>query len=266
MNIIVCAKQVIDSEAPAKSFAIDESGLRQARNGLLLTINPYDQNALEVALGFRDRGGAHVTVLSVGTLAALQTLRHALAMGADRAILVDDPRLLDSDPFGLAHGLAQAVRTIGSHDLILAGCESSDTGDAVVGPLLAEELGLSCITYASAIALQNKGVQVYRNTFDGAERIEASLPIVVTITSSAANLPRFPKLRDVMRAAKENVPVWSGSDIGVDPARLGAAQARAVISDLRIPDRESKCEFISGGSAQEQGRRLAQKLRGIGVI
>src|SRR5574337_608197 len=139
MHTIVCIKQIIDPEIPADQFKLDPNTKRQVRGGLSLVISAYDQNALEVALQLREKVGGKVT---------------ALCLGVDAGVLVSDPLLLESDPFGVAHILARAVQTIGLPDLVLTGCVSGDTGDKVVGPLVAEELGVPCVTFVSRVELK----------------------------------------------------------------------------------------------------------------
>src|SRR5512137_1459929 len=151
MNVVVCIKQIIDPEIPAEQFKLDPASKRQVRGGLSLVISAYDQNALEVALQLREKTGGKITALSLGEPEAQGAVKSAMGMGVDAGVLVTDPVLMGSDSLGVAHVLAKAIQKIGPPDLILTGCVSGDTGNKVVGPLLAEELGLPYLSFVSRI-------------------------------------------------------------------------------------------------------------------
>jgi electron transfer flavoprotein beta subunit len=266
MEIVVCIKQIIDPEIPAEQFRLDPATRRQVRGGLSLVISAYDQNALEVALQLREKHGGRITALCLGQPEAQGALKSAMGMGVDAGVLVSDPALLGSDAFGVAHVLARAVGKLGKADLILTGCVSGDTGDKVIGPLLAEELGLPCLAFASRIEAADGRARVRRITEDGYEMIEAPLPFVASIVSDDSNVPRYSKLKDIMIAARKTVPVWTGAELGVDPARVGPAAHRMQLCGVTIPARESRCELIPGDTPAEQAERLAQRLRDLKII
>ncbi len=266
MHIVVCIKQIIDPEIPTDQFKLDPASKRQVRGGLSLVISAYDQNALEVALQLREKTGGKVTALCLGEAGAMSAVKSALGMGVDDGVLVSDTTLLDSDSFGVAHVLAQSIRKIGSPDLILAGCVSGDTGNKVVGPLLAEELGVPCVAFASRIEVTDGKAVVRRIVEDGYERVEAPLPLVVTIVSDDTNVPRYSKLKDIMAAAKKQVPTWKGTDLNLTANRVGAAAARLQVTDVYVPKRESRCEMVDGETPGESAERLALRLRELKVI
>jgi electron transfer flavoprotein beta subunit len=266
MHTVVCIKQIIDPEIPTDQFKLDPASKRQVRGSLSLVISAYDQNALEVALQLREKAGGKVTALCLGEMGAMSAVKSALGMGVDDGVLVSDPSLLDSDSFGVAHVLARAIQKIGKPDLILAGCVSGDTGNKVVGPLLAEELGLPCVTFASRIEVADGKAVARRIVEDGYERVETPLPLVVSIVSDDTNVPRYSKLKDIMAAAKKQVPTWKAADLGLDPARVGAAAARLRITDVYVPKRESRCELLDGDTPDEKAERLALRLRELKVI
>jgi electron transfer flavoprotein beta subunit len=266
MHIVVCIKQIIDPEIPTDQFKLDPATKRQVRGGLSLVISAYDQNALEVALQMREKAGGKVTALCLGEAGAMSAVKSALGMGVDDGVLVSDPTLPDSDSFGVAHVLAQAIRKIGTADLILTGCVSADTGNKVVGPLLAEELDLPCVTFASRIEVTAGKAVARRIVEDGYERVEAPLPLVVSIVSDDTNVPRYSKLKDIMAAAKKQVPTWKGADLNLDAARVGAGAARLQITDVYVPKRESRCELLDGDTPDEKAGRLAMRLRELKVI
>jgi electron transfer flavoprotein beta subunit len=266
MNIVVCIKQIIDPEIPSEQFRLDPATKRQIRGGLSLVVSAYDQNALEVALQLREMGGGSVTALCLGESGAMGAVKTALGMGVDAGVLVSDPALLDSDSFGVAHILARAVRRIGAVDLVLTGCVSGDTGRKVMAPLLAEELGWGCVTFATRVQAQDGRAVVRRIVDDGYETVEGRLPLVLSILSDDTNVPRYSKLKDIMAAAKKQVPTWKAADLSLESSKVGAAAVRLRLRDVLIPRRESRCELAGGDTPQEQGARLAERLRELKVI
>ncbi|OGB91769.1 MAG: electron transfer flavoprotein subunit beta [candidate division NC10 bacterium RIFCSPLOWO2_12_FULL_66_18] len=266
MHTIVCIKQIIDPEIPADQFKLDASTKRQVRGGLSLVISAYDQNALEVALQLREKVGGKVTALCLGESGAMGAIKTALGMAVDEGVLVSDPPLLESDPFGVVHILAKAIQKIGVPDLVLTGCVSGDTGDKVMGPLIAEELGLPCVTFVSKVEVKDGKALVRRIVEDGYELVEAAFPLVVSIISDDSNVPRYSKLKDIMVAAKKQVPTWKTADLGLDGERVGAGAARLQMRDVSIPERDSKCEILDGETPEERAERLALRLRELKVI
>ena len=266
MNTIVCIKQIIDPEIPAEQFKLDANTKRQIRGGLSLVISAYDQNALEVALQLREKVGGKITALCLGESGAMGAVKSALGMGVDDGVLVSDPDLLASDSFGVAHALAKAVQKIGMPDLILTGCVSGDTGNKVVGPLIAEELGLPCATFVSRIEVKGGKAVMRRVVEEGYELVEGALPMVISILSDDTNVPRYSKLKDIMTAAKKQVPTWKAADLNLEGARVGAAAARLQVKGVAIPKRESRCEMLDGDTPEERAEKLALRLRELKVI
>jgi electron transfer flavoprotein beta subunit len=266
VNIIVCIKQITDPEAPDRTFAIDPVTARQDRSGLSLVASSFDLNACEVALRLRDGAGAHVTAVSVGSVAATQVLRQALGMGFSAGVLLTDRSFHSSGPLETAYVLSQAIRKLGQPDLILTGCESGDLAGAAVGPLIAEELGVGCITYASQISATQTGYEIRRTFSDGYELFHASPPLVVTIVSDQANLPRAPRLRDIMAAPKQQIPAWTALDLGVGVERFALPPTQVTKCDVTISSRDSACEWIVGDTVEEKARNLAHRLHDLDVL
>jgi electron transfer flavoprotein beta subunit len=266
MNVVVCIKQIIDPEIPAEQFKLDPASKRQLRGGLSLVISAYDQNALEVALQLREKAGGKITALSLGEPEAQGAVKSAMGMGIDAGVLVSDPALTGSDSFGVAHILAKAIRKIGPPDLILTGCVSGDTGNKMVGPLLAEELGIPFVAFVSRIETKDGKVVARRIVEDGYELVEAPMPVVASILSDDTNVPRYSKLKDIMAAARKTVPVLKAADLGVDPSRVGPGGRRLEVRDLTFVQRDTRCELVSGETPAEQAERLATRLRELKVI
>jgi len=264
VEIVVCLKEIIDPEIPPSQFKIDPVAKRQLQEGHALVISTYDEHALEVALKLKEAAGGTVTALCLGAPTATTALKKALAMGAEQAILLSDPALPTADAFGVAAALAAAIRKRGPFDLILAGCESGDWASRAVGPLLAEELALPCVAYASRVEAAGADVQVRKVVEDGYEVIEAPLPLLVTITSDESNIPRFPKLKDIMAAGRKPIPTWTAADLGLAAGEKAAG--RVAVAELSIPVRESRCEILDGESPEEKVDRLVSRLRDLKLL
>jgi electron transfer flavoprotein beta subunit len=266
MNVVVCIKQIIDPEIPTEQFKLDPESKRQVRGGLSLVISAYDQNALEVALQLREKAGGKITALSLGEPEAQGAVKSAMGMGIDAGVLVSDPALAGSDSFGVAHILAKAIQKIGLPDLILTGCVSGDTGNKMIGPLLADELGMPSMSFVSRIEAKDGKVVARRIVEDGYELVEAPMPLVASILSDDTNVPRYSKLKDIMTAARKRVPVWKAIDLGVNLACVGPQGRRLHVRDVTVVQRDSRCELVNGETPAEQADRLATRLRELKVI
>ncbi|MDR7435588.1 MAG: electron transfer flavoprotein subunit beta/FixA family protein [Armatimonadota bacterium] len=266
MEIVVCLKQIVDPEIPASEFRLDPVTKRQIRGSHALVISTYDENALEVALQLKEKQGGKVTAVTIGEEQATEALRKALAMGADSAVLISDPPLLEADDLGKARVLARAIRKLTTPDLILCGCESADWVSRIVGPFLAEELGLPCVTFGTRIEPRDGKIVVRRIVEDGYHLVEAALPAVVTIASDETNTPRLPKVRDIMAAVKKPITLLRMADLGIEPGSLKEMEGRIVLQDVAIPVREARCEFIEGDTPEEQAERLVLRLKELKVI
>lgn len=195
MNIYVCIKRVPDTEARIKvsGTAIDPAGIKHV-------ISPYDEFAIETALRLKEsKGAGEVVAVSVGDASSAEQLRSALAMGADRAVLLKAQPTMD----GLATAKALAAELKGAQpDLVLLGMKGVDHDQQQVGPMLAELLDLPCVTVVSAMEVGDSGVVAHREVEGGVEVVEAPLPAVVTITKGKVE-PRYPSLKGIMAAKKK---------------------------------------------------------------
>ncbi|MDR7556435.1 MAG: electron transfer flavoprotein subunit beta/FixA family protein [Armatimonadota bacterium] len=261
MHIVVCLKQVVDPELPLRDFAIDPQTRRQVREGRPLVLSTYDENALEVALQVKDRTGARVTALALAPQATVgDQIRLALAMGADDAVVVDDPRGPDLLGAAKTPVLAAAIRRLGAVDLVLTGCESADWVERAVPPLLAEELGAACVTFVARVTVEDGRVVAHRQADEGYHVVEARLPAVLSVTSDEANRPRLPKVKDIVGAKRKPVQTWP-----VDALGVAVGDAGVDVLDVRVPERTTRCEFLEGEPAQ-QAEALALRLRDLKLL
>lgn len=263
MNILVCMKQILDPEVPARDFRIDAARKEAERGAANLVTNIFCENALETALQFRDRsGGGRITALTVGPASAEDTLRKALAMKADAAAHVVAADGVRPHPLDVARMLAAAIRKLGEpalsgvegFDLILTGREAGDWGAGQTGGLLAEELGIGCVSFADSLETSGGKLRIKRQTDTGWEVIETETPVVVTITNDEHNVPRIPKVRDVMMAHRQPLTQWTVAELGVVP------QEYYEVVELRIPQKESRCELVAGDTLEQKVDALARKL------
>jgi electron transfer flavoprotein beta subunit len=264
MNILVCLKQIIDPEVPTRDFRIDAVKRQAERGSANLVTNIFCENALETALQLRERAaGSKVTVLSYGPETAEESLRKALAMKADTAALVVNDGNENPDPLTVARVLAAAAKKLGGFDLILLGREAGDWGSGQTGGLLAEELGVPCIAFADVVEDVSGKLRIRRQTEWGSEFLEAETPVVVTITNYEGNVPRMPKVRDVMMSYRQPVTKWTVDDLDIDAAAARAGNTYYELTELSIPQKDSKCEFVVGETIEEQVEMLAKRITGI---
>jgi electron transfer flavoprotein beta subunit len=209
MKIAVCIKRVPDSETRVK-IGPDGKSLDEA--GVKFVLNPYDEFAVEEALQRREKAGAgEVVILCLGPAAAQETIRTALAMGADRGVLLQADRI-PADGFGTAKAIAAALKD-GGWDLILFGKMAIDDYNHQVGPMVAELLGLPCVTAVAHLEIEGQKGVAEREIEGGIEVVEFPLPAVLT-TDKGLNEPRYPALKGIMAAKKK--------PLDVKPVQVGA--------------------------------------------
>jgi electron transfer flavoprotein beta subunit len=193
MKIVACVNHVPDTEAKIK---LAPDGASIDRTGINYMLNPYDEIAVEEALRMRDKFKGEVVVISLGSDLHKETLRKALAMGVDKAVLLKSDGVLDS--FSIAKGLAEEIKTI-VPDVVLFGKQSIDYDDAQVGVLVAELLGLPSVSVVVKIDIQDGKAICEREIEGGHEVVETKLPAVFT-AQKGLNDPRYPSLKGIMAA------------------------------------------------------------------
>jgi electron transfer flavoprotein beta subunit len=250
LKIIACVKQVPDTEA--KVVARD-GGVSWGEAPLV--INPFDEYAVEGALQQKEAAGGTVTALCIGPESAREALKHALAMGADDAVLIYDPAMGELDSQGAAHVLAAAIRKIGGAEMVVFGRQTIDSGAGVTGAQTARLLGWPMLGLCGAIKIEAGRVHVERVIEEGRQQVAAQLPAVLSVVQSIGE-PRYPSFMGIRRAAKAEIPAWSLADLG-----MPAPAARVVrISTLNPPARETACEIIMGDSPEAIAEALVEKI------
>jgi electron transfer flavoprotein beta subunit len=248
MKIAVCAKYVPEATATRR---IDPSSKRLDRSGEG-ALNPFDANAVEEALKVRDAAGeGEVAIVSVGPERALEAMRRALAMGADRVVLVSDAGAAGSDLVATSRVLAAALERENA-DLVLFGQQANDADGAVLWAAVADRLQRPLISQVAELTLEDGKVQGKRQTEFGYDVIEAPLPAVVAV-SDAINEPRYPSLKGIMGAKKKPQETLSLGDLGVDAGEAGEAGSRTTVEALNDPPARGDIQKIEDdGSAAEK--------------
>jgi electron transfer flavoprotein beta subunit len=250
LRIIVCIKQVPDSEAK-----IVAQGDRPAWGEAALVINPFDEYAVEGALQQKDAQNATLTAVCIGGESAREALKHALAMGADDAILLSDPAFEMLDTQGAARVLAAAIQKLGNVDLAVFGRQTLDNGAGLTPAQTARILGWPMLSLAGSIRIENGGIRVERVIEEGRQTVSAKLPATISVVQSIGE-PRYPSFMGIRKASKAEIPVWSLADLGI--AAPGALVQRTALASP--PVRNAACEIISGDTPDEIADKLADKI------
>jgi electron transfer flavoprotein beta subunit len=257
MKIVVCLKQV-----PATHEAkIDPETKRIVREGVEAVMNPFDTYALEQGLLIREEKGGEVIALSMGPKKAVETLKEAIACGADRAVLLNDRAFAGSDTWATSYALALAIRKIGDVDLVICGKQAIDGDTAQVGPGIAAQLDWPQGTYVSAMpSVDEKTVTVHRMHEDGYDVTELDLPAVLTVVKGI-NTPRIPSLKGRMAARKAEIPTWTAEDVNAEEAKIGLdGSPTRVVKTEPPPARHKDTELISG-TPEEAAKKIIHELR-----
>lgn len=257
MNIVACVKQVPDTEAQIKVKG-DASGIDEG--GIKWVMNPYDEFGVEEALKLKEKLGGEVTIVSVGPARAMETIRTALAMGADKGIHIDDAALYGADAYATAEALAAAIKGI-SYDMIFCGQRAIDDDSGQIGSILAELLGVPSVTMVTKLEVAGTAAKATR-PIEGAQLvIETSLPCVITATKGL-NEPRYASLPGIMKAKKKPVDVKNAGDLGVSGASKSKV-GKFVPPPARPPGKIVCADDTPEGKAAELVKLLREEAKVI---
>jgi len=247
MKIVVCVKQVPDANAARR---IDAATNRLDRSGEG-ALNATDVNAVEEALRIKEAQGGEVVVASLGPAKAIDSLRKALAMGADRALLVSDDAAAGSDLVATSYVLAKAIEREAA-DLVLFGQQSSDSDGAVLWAAVADRLRRPMVSQVAELSVDGSTVTGKRQTEFGYDVIAAPLPAVIAV-SDAINEPRYPSLKGIMSAKSKPAETLTLADLGVDADRAGQQGSRtSVVALAPPPAKGDQVKIEDDGSAAEK--------------
>ena len=250
MKIVVCVKQVPDSTAKV----VVEQG-KVTWGDAPLIMNPWDEYAVEAALQQKEALGGTITAVRIGDESAKETLKRALAMGVDDAILINDPDLTNMDTQATAQVLAAAIQKLGAVDMAFFGRQAIDGDAGLVPAQTARLLGWPALTLASVIKVEGGSVWVERSIEEGRQILSSKLPAVFSLNKDFGE-PRYPSFMGIRKASRAEIPTWSLAGLGL-PA---PASVIAWLELLNTPSREVACEFITGSSPEEIADTLAARI------
>jgi electron transfer flavoprotein beta subunit len=257
VNIIVCFKQVPDTETQIK---IGSDAKSIVTDDIKWVMNPYDEFGVEEALRLKEKFGGEVTVVCLGPKRATETIRTALAMGADKGILINDDALVGSDSIATAKALAAAIKVL-EYDLIFTGQRGIDEDMGTVGAGLAEFLGIPQLSLVIKVDVSEDGksIKVTRPVEGQALIIESSLPVLIT-AQKGLNEPRYASLPGIMKAKKKPLAEKSLADLGLDPSEFGQGARKVKILKIIPPPERAGGKIIGGETPQEKAAELARLL------
>ncbi len=258
MNIVVCVKYVPDATAD-RQFESDNTIDRVGVDGLLSELDEY---AVEQALQIKEKNeGAEVTALCVGPEKAVDAVRKALQMGADKGVHVVDDAVAGSDAIATSLVLAKAVEKLGPVDLVVCGMASTDASMSVVPAMLAERLNLPQVTLASVVETQGDQVRIKRDGDTATEVIGGTMPLVLSVTDQSGEA-RYPSFKGIMAAKKKPMETFSLADLGVEADQVGLSVAWTQVEDVTARPPRTAGEIVTdedGSGAAALTEFLASK-------
>jgi electron transfer flavoprotein beta subunit len=244
VKIAVCLKQVPETT----EVKINPQTNTLMREGVASITNPFDEFALEEGLLTREKYGGELHVMTMGPPQAIEILKNALAVGADKVYLLSDRAFAGADTLATAYTLAKTIEKIGGVDLVICGKQAIDGDTAQVGPGIATRLGIPQLTYVAKVREidpAKKKIVVERMMENGREVVECSLPVVITVMKDI-NEPRLPSLLGIKKAAKATIPTWTAKEIGVDENRVGLKGSPTWVWKVFSPEARGGGEILKG--------------------
>lgn len=264
MHIVVCLKQVLDPEITPQFFQIDPQTNRPVKESSDMVLDSFAENALELAIQLRDKTpGATVTALCLGDESSEEILRRAFAFTANSAVRVWDSAWSDLDGQVVGHILAQTIRALGGAQLILTGYQASDIEEGLVGPVIAEELAIPCVTLASYLETDSSSVKATCEAEGGHAVVSVPFPAVFTIISSETNVPRLPKVKDIRLAKSQPIRLLEAAEINLDTEKC---QPGVKLERAYVVNRDIACEVLPGKEGSQLAVELADKLLALKII
>jgi electron transfer flavoprotein beta subunit len=258
MDIIVCLKQNVDMT----QVRIKKETREPMLDGLPFLFGDMDRNALEEAVRLKEKIGGRIIAISVGSAKLKETIKDALACGADEAVILIDPLFTDLNSQITAKILAKAIQKTGKYDLIILGEGSTDNYSGQVGPRLAEILDLPVITYVKKLEYINNKILATRNMEESLELVESNLPLLITVTSGI-NEPRLPSLMQILKASKKPLQEWNASAIGITSVDF---EGKDIYMISNLAPVEQRKKIILEGKLEEKIDKLINALLKEGVL
>lgn len=262
MNIVVCIKQVPDTT----EIKIDPVKNTLIRQGVPSIMNPFDKNAVEMALQLKDVYGGRVVAISMGPGQAKAVLREAISMGVDEGYLITDRAFGGSDTYATSYILSQAIEKLGPFDVILGGKQAIDGDTGQTAPSIAEHLGATRLTYVLDLKVENDAVIARRQVEEGVEVIQSRFPVLCTATKES-NKPRYATVSRKLYSLRCDIPELTFADFpDIDTAKIGLKGSPTKVKATFTPKRTATCINIEGSSPAEMAGSLLDKLAEAKVI
>jgi electron transfer flavoprotein beta subunit len=257
VKIVVTVKLVPDPNAEKR---IDPQTKRLVRSGVETVLNPYDEYALEAGLQLKERAGgeSRVTVFSMAPEPLKETLRKALAMGADDAAFLSDTALEGSDVWATAYAIAHALRKL-DFDLLIVGGLTDDSSTGAVPGALAEHLGLPCVTNARKVEIAGEGLEVERETDAGYQTVRTPLPALLT-TALTFGEPRYASLKGIMGAKKKTIAAMSLADLTLEQP-VGTSGSKTELRSFAPPAARGKGRTVEAADGLAGAQAIFDFLR-----
>ncbi|HJX38829.1 MAG TPA: electron transfer flavoprotein subunit beta/FixA family protein [Anaerolineae bacterium] len=256
MNIVICVKQVPDTETKIK---VKDGQVDHAETKYV--VNPYDEYAIEEGLRIRERlGEGKITLVSTGPERVKDALKSGLALGADEAIHLVDEAFEGSDPYATALILSKAVAKL-DYDIILCGKQGVDEDHAQVGIILAELLDLPHVSVVTKLEISEdrQAVVAHREVEGGHEAVQAPLPSVIT-AQKGLNEPRYASIKGIMAVKKKVIPEWNATELGVEKNQAGAMAAKMTFLEVTLPPERTAGQVFAEDPVQD-AIKVAHLLR-----
>jgi electron transfer flavoprotein beta subunit len=242
MNIIVCIKQVPE----VMDVRLDNGSWKIVRDGVPSMINPFDLHAIEAAITIKELYGGKVTVLTMAPPQGEEAILEALAMGADRGVLLSDSSFSGADTLATSHTLARAIMKLEPFDLIICGTQTIDSGTAQVGAQIAEELELPYLSNVIRWEMEGDRLVIERSLDGFIETFDCMLPALITI-SRKANRPRYPSFASIERVTRAGEIIrWGINDLGVDRGEVGVSGSATIVKEVYEIQKRRKIKFLKG--------------------
>jgi len=255
LRVVVCTKEVPDTAAK-----VEVKDGKVSWGDAPLVINPWDEYSVEEAILLKEKHGAEtVTVVGMGGEATKEALKHAMAMGCDDAVLLQDAAFENADTLVTSEALSKAVQKFGDVGMVVFGKETSDGNSSQVAVQVGRRLGWPTLTYVSkVVSIDWTGgkITVERLLEEGKQSVEATLPAVISVVKEI-NEPRYPSFMGIRKASKAEIPIWGAGDISFD----STVKAKASWPEIyALPPRVGSVQIIEGATPEEAARKLVDKL------
>jgi len=251
MNIIVCAKQIVD----ISEMKVDSSTKKPILQGLPQKISDIDKNAIEEAIKIKDKNGGKITVLTIGPADAKERIKELLAMGADEGVLVTAPNNMDYHV--TATLLANAIKKIGEYDIVMFGEASVDLFSGQIGPRLAGLLNIPQITYAQKVTAEKDKITAERNMGETVITTESTYPVALTVTKEI-NEPRLPSLMQILGAANKPIQEWTADSLTSEKPLVETVELKGISMERK--------NVIYKNDLDESVQNLVDSLAKEGVL